>query len=463
MKIPRISLELRTALIYLIFGVIWILTTDRILEIFVTNTHLITNLQSIKGWIFVLFSAFLIYTIIKRFLTKEKFLDQQMKANEERFYQLFSESLDAILLSAPDGSIYAANPAACNVFGRSEEEICSVGRRGLIDSTDPRLPGALEERTRTGHFFGELTFIRKDGTKFTGEISTRLFQTPDGKIRSSMIIRDVTERKKAEDALIVREEELLRLNLELENRVADRTRELEGALIKAQEADKIKSSFLATMSHELRTPLNSIIGFSGILAQEMAGPLNGEQSKQVGIIRQSAKHLLNLINDVLDLSKIEAGQMEIHKSAFDLRKAVSEVVLRTQPQAQSKGLKLQTVVDPAIDTLYSDQRRLEQILMNLVANAIKFTNKGEVIVECGQKGGEVFIRVRDTGIGIRDEDKLVLFAPFQQVDHALNRQFEGTGLGLPISQNLAMLLGGSIEVESEWGKGSTFSLRLPAH
>ena len=246
-------------------------------------------------------------------------------------------------------------------------------------------------------------------------------------------------------------QELQRINVEL--RIArDR----------AQDADRLKSAFLATMSHELRTPLNSIIGFTGIMLQGIVGPLNDEQTKQLIMVQSSARHLLALINDVLDISKIEAGQLDIYSKPFDMREAIEKVVQTASPLAEKKGLALTTEVAPEVGRISSDRRRVEQILLNLLNNAVKFTKKGEVRIESEVSGDWLVTRVVDTGIGIRPEDMEVLFEPFQQVDSGLTRQYEGTGLGLSICKRLVEMLGGEIWAESEGeGKGSTFTFTLP--
>lgn len=230
---------------------------------------------------------------------------------------------------------------------------------------------------------------------------------------------------------------------------------------KAQEADQVKSAFLASMSHELRTPLNSIIGFTGIILQGLAGPLNDEQKKQMRMVQDSARHLLSLINDVLDISKIEAGQLKIAADSFEMPQAIDNVVKSVMPLAEKKGLSLVTRVDPEVGSIVSDQRRVEQILINLINNAIKFTEKGFIQVSSHFKDGWIITSVEDTGIGIKPENRDKLFQVFQQIDTGIARKHEGTGLGLSICKRLVEKLGGEIWVESEWETGSTFTFTLP--
>lgn len=248
---------------------------------------------------------------------------------------------------------------------------------------------------------------------------------------------------------------------DLEVRVADRTRELETAKIRAESADRLKSAFLATMSHELRTPLNSIIGFTGILLMGLGGPLSAEQEKQLTMIQDSARHLLELINDVLDISKIEAGQIELAQERFDLRQSIQKSLEKITPLANQKGLALSVEIAPAVGQIAGDRRRVEQILLNLLNNAVKFTEKGEVAIHGRLEDGNLIIQISDTGIGIRPEDIETLFKPFRQVDIGITRQYEGTGLGLSICKRLVEMMGGRIWIESEKGKGSTFAFSLP--
>ncbi len=297
-----------------------------------------------------------------------------------------------------------------------------------------------------------------------------------GRVTNAIIQHiDITERKQAE-------EELQKYREHLEDLVKERTIELEEAqkalvnivedlneksvalaraMEQAQSADRLKSTFLATMSHELRTPLNSIMGFTGIVLQGMSGPLNEEQAKQLGMVQSSADHLLALINDVLDISKIEAGQVEILRRSFDMRPVIEQALRTVTPLAAKKGLSLDCAIVSDVGVLISDQRRVAQILINLVNNAVKFTEQGAVRIECRINEGRLETCVRDTGIGIKPEDMDKIFKPFSQVETSLARSHEGTGLGLSICGKLVGMLGGTIRAESEWGKGSAFTFTLP--
>ncbi|MBT3228324.1 MAG: HAMP domain-containing protein [Candidatus Marinimicrobia bacterium] len=256
-------------------------------------------------------------------------------------------------------------------------------------------------------------------------------------------------------------EKILNHEQHLEQLVAERTVELEAAKTKAEESDHLKSAFLASMSHELRTPLNSIIGFTGILLQGMAGPLSEEQAKQLGMVKGSASHLLELINDILDISKIESGRVQVYDEAFKIDLLLVMAVSSLRPFAEKKSLRLRHNIETDLPKLYSDKRRLEQVLINLINNAIKFTEEGEIMVSCYLKEDFLNIDVFDTGIGISEKDLETVFETFRQIDTGLDRVKEGSGLGLAISKKLVELLGGTISVVSEPGVGSTFSILLP--
>jgi len=249
--------------------------------------------------------------------------------------------------------------------------------------------------------------------------------------------------------------------VEAEKELRETMAELDRAKLRAESADRLKSAFLATMSHELRTPLNSIIGFTGILIQRLGGPLNEEQDKQLHMVYASAKHLLDLINDVLDISKIEAEQLNVVQESFDLVASIEKVMKSSQPLADKKGIEFTASIAPGVGLIKSDCRRVEQILLNLISNAIKFTEQGFVRMNCEINNHQVIISVRDSGIGIKPEDMGLLFSAFRQIESGITRKYDGTGLGLSICKKLAHLLGGEIQVESLWGKGSTFTFILP--
>ncbi|MFP5484777.1 MAG: ATP-binding protein, partial [Gammaproteobacteria bacterium] len=290
---------------------------------------------------------------------------------------------------------------------------------------------------------------RKDGSLFWSRIHVRALDPSDISRGLVGVLEDVTTERAAKEAL----------------------RQAKEA---AEAADRIKSSFLATMSHELRTPLNSIIGFTGILLQGLAGPLNLEQAKQMGMVRDSARHLLALINDVLDISKIEAGELRVACEPFNMARSIQKVAAIIQPLTEKKELALHVQVDPGLDAMVSDERRIEQVLLNLLSNAVKFTESGAVTLQAqrledfrvdaqSERAPAVQVSVTDTGMGIKEEDMALLFTPFRQIDSTLARKHEGTGLGLAISRRMVELMGGRIEARSTWGQGSTFTVTLPLH
>jgi two-component system, NtrC family, sensor kinase len=254
----------------------------------------------------------------------------------------------------------------------------------------------------------------------------------------------------------------------LEQKVEERTRELQHALaelsLKGRQlevASQHKSDFLANMSHELRTPLNAIIGFSQVLRQRLFGPINEKQEEYLDDILSSGNHLLSLINDVLDLSKVEAGQVELEVASFSLREALERGVVMVREPATKHGVRLSLELAPGIDLVTGDERRLRQVIFNLLSNAVKFTPEdGSVIVATSRVDGEVRVSVTDTGPGIAPEDRERIFEEFQQTDVGV-QQSEGSGLGLAVSKRLVELHGGRIWVESEAGHGSRFVFTLP--
>lgn len=258
--------------------------------------------------------------------------------------------------------------------------------------------------------------------------------------------------------------ELQELNAKLEQRVEERTAELNQTNIKLEHANHTKDEFLANMSHELRTPLNSILGLSEYLLEQYQDTLNDTQQKSLQIIEASGRHLLDLINDILDLSKMQAGKFDYYPQLVNVNDLCKSSIIFVKSQAAKKSIDLRFMIEENISDFYADPRRLKQILINLLTNAVKFTpNEGMVTLNVNTNAEKNMIQfsVIDTGIGIAPEDLKRLFQPFIQVDSSLNRQFEGTGLGLVLVQTLTELHGGSIEVESEINKGSRFTVNLP--
>lgn len=409
------------------------------------------------------------YTAIIRDIT-ERQKAESLADREREFSLAMIESLPGILyFYNREGRMLRWNRNFERVSGYTSEEVSRMHPLEFFESGDKRsVEARIAEVFALGDSAIEAPFRAKEGHTtpyfFTGHRLT--FDREECLVGIGI---DLSARKEMEIAL--RE-----LNLSLESQIAERTEELKTALQKAEVADQMKSAFLATMSHELRTPLNSIIGFTGILLQGLAGPLNDEQAKQLGMVRDSARHLLALINDILDLSKIEAGQLEVSPEPFDLREVVQRAVDLVRPLARKKELDLEFTVDGRLDQVESDPRRVQQILLNLLQNALKFTVQGGVTltVEFLPEAPEgvpslsgtvavpwVRFSVKDTGIGIATGDQQVIFQPFQQIDIGLSRLHEGTGLGLAICRRLADLLGGEISVQSTVGKGSTFRLDIP--
>ena len=256
-----------------------------------------------------------------------------------------------------------------------------------------------------------------------------------------------------------------KLERQVEQRTADleqKSRELSGVNIRLQEISQLKSQFLANMSHELRTPLNSILGFAEVLQEKMFGDLNDKQEEYINYIRESGRHLLSLINDILDLSKIEAGKLDMEPAEVGIGDLLKDSLTLAREKALEHGIELCLNLEDGIPGIYADERKVKQIVYNLLSNAVKFTpDGGKVGIEAVKDYEHIRITVWDTGIGIKEEDRGKLFMEFQQLDSGADKRYEGTGLGLALSKRLVEMHHGRIWVESEPGKGSRFSFTLP--
>ena len=362
-------------------------------------------------------------------------------------FRLLIEAVEdyAIFALDPDGYILTWNPGAQRFKGYKADEI--IGKHFSIfypEEAKARKHPQHELRVAAaeGRFEEEGWRVRKDGTQFWANVVITALRDETGElIGFGKVTRDLTERRASQERAI-----------EDARRIAE-----------VEAANRAKAEFLAAMSHELRTPLNAISGYVELLESGLRGPVNETQAEDLRRIRRSGQHLLSIINDLLNFSRLEAGTVSYNISEFDVGQSIDEVRVMVEPLATAKGIELGWPEDSRELRVRADIAKVEQVLVNLIGNAIKFTEPGgRIDVLSSREGAQIRIAVRDTGMGIASDLLDSIFEPFVQVGRSLTSSSEGAGLGLAISRDLARAMGGELTAESELGAGSTFTLRLPA-
>ena len=379
--------------------------------------------------------------------------------HEEAAYRLAAiveSSDDAIVSKDLDGIVRTWNRAAERIFGYPAEEIIGRSIKTIIPPERLGEEDVVLSKIRSGEVVDHFETVRrrKDGTLVDVSVTVSPVRNREGRvIGASKIARDITDKKRFADIQrqIAEREERARLDaLEAENR-------------RIQEASRIKSQFVANMSHELRTPLQAIIGFTELMVDQRFGPMPARYHGMAHTVLDSSRHLLQLINDVLDLAKIESGRTEFHPETIDVASIVREVHSIVQGMAAKNGVTIDVAVDSAVGAVMLDAAKLKQVLYNYLSNAIKFTSEGgRVHVRVAPEGADAFrIEVEDTGIGIPEEEHHRLFEEFLQLDAGTAKRYPGTGLGLALTRRIVEAQGGSVGFRSREGAGSTFFATLP--
>ncbi|MBI5964404.1 MAG: PAS domain S-box protein [Chloroflexi bacterium] len=388
-------------------------------------------------------------------ITERKQAEEALRTSRERFKTMFEQApLGIALVDSLTGHIYEVNPRYAEIAGRSTAEILNIDWMQITHPDDMQADLDSMALLNSGKINGyqmEKRYLHPDGTAVWINMTIAPLSVEDKTHpRHLCMIENITERKQAEEMI-------RQYASELEMRVEERTAEL-------VHANRAKDEFLANMSHELRTPLNGILGFSETLLAGVRGPINEKQEQALQMIQSSGEHLLGLINDILDVSKIESGKFEIHPETIEVNEICQASLVFIKHLAEKKSITVEYSSSPAASTILADPKRLKQILVNLLNNAVKFTPENGTIkltVRDQAKEGLMRFSISDTGIGITPENLQRLFKPFVQVDSSLSRQNEGTGLGLTLVKKLVEMHGGSVDVESEVGAGSQFSFTLP--
>ncbi|VVB97627.1 Methyl sulfide methyltransferase-associated sensor [uncultured archaeon] len=367
-------------------------------------------------------------------------MEKELNESRKWFNTALQSISDGVIATDQKGFVKFMNPVAQFMTGWGQEEARGKLLMDVLYISDGDKNGIIDPISGgTGSTKGYRTaLVSRNKTKTHIDLRSAPIREEDGTIRGTVFVfRDITEQKRTEEIRIEKE--------------------------RLAYASQAKSEFLANMSHELRTPLNAIIGFSELLVQKKAGYLNEKQERYVDNVISGSRHLLNLINDILDLSKVEARKVELSIEQVSVPDAINEALMLINEKAAKHNVNLNKDFDPQLDIIEADRQRFKQILFNLLSNAVKFSKEegGTVTISTKKEGEMAKISVSDTGVGIKDEDIGKLFKTFGQLDTGGSRKLEGTGLGLAISKNLVELHGGEITVESRYGAGSTFTFKFP--
>lgn len=362
-------------------------------------------------------------------------------------YEDLVENANSIILRMDmKGNVTYFNRYAEDFFGYRREEIIGKNVVGTIvaptDTSGRDLKAMIDDMALhpSSYVNNENENVQRSGARVWIAWTNKSILDDDGRVREIFCIgNNITRLKQAEEEILKAKEA-------------------------AESANKAKSSFLANMSHELRTPLNAIIGFSELIKEEGVGPLNEKQKEYIDYIHESGKHLLSLINDILDLSKVESGKMALELSDFDLKPLLEKSMVFIKEKAAKHGIALSTGIEEGVGVIRADERKVKQVVFNLLSNSMKFTPDGGKIGITARKSGdkEISVCVWDTGIGIEEKDRGRVFSEFEQIDSEYSRKYAGTGLGMPLSRKFIELHGGRMWFESEGkGKGSRFCFTLP--
>lgn len=381
---------------------------------------------------------------------------------------ILDNAFDMIITTDNDSKIVEFNAGAEKTLGYKRKEVLGKDIASIYRDSKERAK-LLEQVKRHGHVSNyETMLVAKDGSKKVISLTLSQLKDETGKVLGTVgISKDITLKKKVEEELKEKNLALEKLSRSLEEKVRERTMKLEAANRNLKEASRMKSEFLANMSHELRTPLNAVLGFSEILLDRIFGDINEKQGEHLKNIYNSGKKLLDIINDILDISKIEAGRMYLQPVLFPVNSFIQQCVNEVMSSAIKKNIEINTIFDAKVTTVYADEARFRQILNNLLSNAIKFTDRGgrvKVVTSLYiESAGKEWVRIEvsDTGIGISKKDRGHIFDTFRQIDSSKTRQHEGTGLGLALCKKLVDMHGGKIWLESKLGAFSSFYFTMP--